>query len=104
MKALAQWEKGGYQMQGDRQRDLEKFRSNRRPQGLQLRRNMSRRASGWGGIVGRCRRVVSGGRILTFVVAPARSAPLRTAPHCAASRRHEERTLLRQYMLSEGNF
>ena len=54
MKALAQWEKGGY-----------RIKSNRRPQGLQLRRNMSRRASGWGGIVGRRRRVVSGGRILT---------------------------------------
>jgi len=34
--------------------------------GLHLRRNVSRRgASGWGGIVGRCRRVGSGGRILT---------------------------------------
>ena len=46
-------------------RDFEK-KSNRRPQGLQLRRNVSRRASGWGGIVGRRRRVVSGRRILTL--------------------------------------
>jgi hypothetical protein len=41
------------------------MKSNRRPQGLQLRRIVSCRASGWGGIVGRRRRVVSAGRILT---------------------------------------
>jgi hypothetical protein len=116
MKSLAQWKKGRYRMQGDRQKGLEKspaqelvaagreigsrqwkwgdievlvkkkitkiprlpvyscsleilngIKSHWGPQSLHLRRNVGRRgASGWRGIVGRCRRVGSGGRILTI--------------------------------------
>ena len=59
-------EKRSKRYQGCSLEILNGIKSNWIPQSLHLRRNVSRRgASGWGGIVGRCRRVGSGGRILT---------------------------------------